>query len=62
MFIVLSHSINKHDAIDIADPGSMQDACDIWTSYSAFLTKESLWLSGSASKCIFRWYEVDTVR
>ena len=23
----LSYSINKHDAIDITDPGSMQDVC-----------------------------------
>ena len=29
MFFVLSHFINKHDAIDSADPGSMQDACDM---------------------------------
>ena len=29
MFFVLLHSINKQGAIDIADPGSMQDACDI---------------------------------
>ena len=30
MFFVLSHSINKQGAIDIADPGSMQDACDVF--------------------------------
>ena len=27
----LSYSIYKHDAIDIADPSIMQDACYIWT-------------------------------
>ena len=28
----LFNSIYKHDAIDIADPSSMQDACHTWTS------------------------------
>ena len=28
----LSYSIYKHDTINIADPCSMQDACQIWTS------------------------------
>ena len=41
----LSYSIYKHDAIDIADPSSMQDAC-----YMTSLTVESLWLSGRASE------------
>ena len=36
----LSYSIYKHDAIDIADPSSMQDAC-----YMTSLTVESLRLS-----------------
>ena len=34
----------------IADPRSMQDACHIWTSYSALLTLQSLWLSYRASE------------
>ena len=41
----LSYSIYKHDAIDIADPSSMQDAC-----YMTSLSVESLWLSGRASE------------
>ena len=41
----LSYSIYKHDAIDITDPSSMQDAC-----YMTSLTVESLWLSGGASE------------
>ena len=28
----LSYSFYKHDAIDIANPSSMQDACPVWTS------------------------------
>ena len=44
----LSQSIYKHDAIDIADLSSMQDACYVWTSYWTSLTVESL--SGRASK------------
>ena len=43
--LILSYSIYKHDAIDIADPSSMQDAC-----YMTSLTVESLWLSGRASE------------
>ena len=31
----LSQSFYKHDAIDIADLSSMQDACYVWTSYWA---------------------------
>ena len=27
------YSISKHDAIDMADPSSVQDACHIWTSW-----------------------------
>ena len=42
IFLIL---FTKHDAIDIADPCCMQDACHIWTSYRALLTLESLWLS-----------------
>ena len=41
----LSYSIYKHDAIDTADPSSMQDAC-----YMTSLIVESLWLSGRASE------------
>ena len=43
--------ITKYDAIDIADPSSMQDMCQVWTLQSIWLTIESLWLSGRACKC-----------
>ena len=38
--------ITKYDAIDIADPSSMQDVCQVWTLQSTWLTIESLWLMG----------------
>ena len=42
-------TIYKHYAIDIADPGSMQDACDM-NFVTDSLTMESPWLSGRASE------------
>ena len=45
-----SHSIYKHDAIDIADPSGMQDSCH--KSFKKDLAHlESMWLSGRASEC-----------
>ena len=42
----LSYSIYKHDAINIADPNSMQDMCHM--NFVIDLTHQSLWLSGRA--------------
>ena len=49
--------IYKHYAIDIADPSSMQDACDMNFVTDSF-TVESLWLSGRASERGIRRSEV----
>ena len=49
--------IYKHYAIDIADPSSMQDACDM-NFVTDSLTVESLWLSGRASERGIRRSEV----
>ena len=43
------YSIYKHDAIDIADPNSMQDGYHELRNRPRSL--ESLWLSGRASEC-----------
>ena len=44
-----SYSIYKHDAIDVADPNSMQDGYHELRNRPRSL--ESLWLSGRASEC-----------
>ena len=52
-------TIYKHYAIDIADPSSMQDACDM-NFVTDSLTVESLWLSGRTSERGIRRTEVRT--
>ena len=52
----LSYSIYKHDAIDIADPNSMQDGYHELRNRPRSL--ESLWLSSRASECRIRRSQV----
>ena len=49
-FFLILHVFKKYDAIDTADPNSMQD--------KALLTVESLWLSDRVSECRIQRSEV----
>ena len=50
--------LTKHDAYDIADPSSLQDAYHAWTSEWALPTTESPWLSCRASERGVRRFKV----